>query len=355
MNTSQFQAYTCFLFLLLVGLPIEASAQEPKSTHTWLQTSHDRIDAYSIDLRITDFPQRAERSWLYYFSLQVNFTDHDEWSHGGIQWAGVSEFVDSGNKGVNWGGGSDWAGYGGIGRTNTPYLWKKNTWYRFRVERLAEQKEGLYLWAFYVMDYPSGKELYAGTVNTKSKYIKDVVVWMETGYGVVCETDKARIEWRNPKYRIPGQAEDLYPTAGKVSYNGTCTGPYSTEQKLVSNSPLTWSQETKAQRTQAAGVQLFSVETVSPITPINGNQVSSVSFPGGAFQQQSNTQKWVEVGTNGEVRFQFKELRRDEWSVYLYDHSRKIWIALDLWTKKVKYKASQRASYSDLYDIQRMN
>lgn len=355
MKFSPFTRHTFYLVLCLVSLPLWAHAQEPKSTHTWLQTSHDRIDAYSIDLRITDFPQRAERSWLYYFSLQVNFTDHDEWSHGGIQWAGVSEFVDSGNKGVNWGGGSDWAGYGGIGRTNTPYLWQKNTWYRFRVERLAEKKGDLYLWAFYVMDYQAGKELYAGTVNTKSKYIKDAVVWMETGYGVVCDTEKARIEWRNPKYRISGEAAELKPIAATVSYNGTCTGPYSTEQKLVSKSPLIWSQETKAQRTQAAGVQLFLVETVPPAAPINGNDVSSVSFPSGTFKRKSGTKIWVETDTKGQARFQFQEVGRDEWSVYLFDRSRKIWIALDLWAKKVKYKNSRSASYSSLYDIQSVN
>jgi len=125
MKYFQYPLYIGFLILLLLGLSIKATAQEPKSTHTWLQTSHDRIDAYSVDLRITDFPQRAERSWLYYFALQVNFTDHDEWSHGGIQWAGVSEFVDSGNKGVNWGGGSDWAGYGGIGEPIRPISGKR--------------------------------------------------------------------------------------------------------------------------------------------------------------------------------------------------------------------------------------
>lgn len=354
MKFSPFTRHTIYLVLCLASVPLWAHAQEPKSTHTWLQTSHDRIDAYSIDLRITDFPQRAERSWLYYFSLQVNFTDHDEWSHGGIQWAGVSEFADSGNKGVNWGGGSDWAGYGGIGRTNTPYIWKKNTWYRFRVERLAEKKGDLFLWAFYVMDYRTKQELYAGTVNTKSKYIKDAVVWMETGYGVVCDTDKARIEWRNPKYRIPGKAEELYPTAGTVSYNGTCTGPYNTEQKLVSNSPLTWSQETKARRTQAAGVQLFSIES-TPTVPIKGSNVSAVNFPSGTYQQQGSTKKWVETDTNGQTQFQFQEVRRDEWSVYLFDRSRKVWIALDLWTKKVKYKASSSSSYRNLYDIQSVN
>lgn len=83
--------------------------------------------------------------------------------------------------------------------------------------------------------------------------------------------------------------------------------------------------------------------------------MSSVAFPGGAFQQQGNTKQWVETGTNGAARFEFKELQRDEWSVYLYDGSRKIWIALDLWAKKVKYKASGGASYSNLYDIQSMN
>lgn len=256
MNKLEILLHLLPCLLLTLNTPLNAQQQEPKSTHTWLESGHEGIYAYDIDIRITDFPVHAEKGWLYYFSLQVNFTDHDEWSHGGVQWAGVKEFVNSGNKGVNWGGGSDWAGYGGIGRTNTPFVWKKNTWYRYRVWRL-DQKDGLYNWGLWVMNYDTGEELFAGTVVTKSKYIKTAVVWIETGYGVVCDTDKARIEWRNPVYRTSEAAGDIRPKSGTSSYNGTCTGDFSTQQGLISRNPLIWYQETKAKRTTPANVKIF--------------------------------------------------------------------------------------------------
>lgn len=250
--------YPFLQILIICNLPVLAQPQtlEPKSTHTWLDTEHDKIYAYDIDLRVTDFPEHPDKGWLYYFAIQVNFTDHDEWSHGGIQYANAEEFVDNNNLGVNWGGGSDWAGYGGIGRTNTPFTWQKNTWYRFRVWKL-DKKDDLYNWAFYVLNYDSGEELFAGTVVTKSEYIKNAVVWMETGYGVVCDTDKARIEWRNPVYRTVEATGEFPAIGGTSSYNGTCEGELNTNQGVVGKSPLIWFQETKAKRSTPPKTKIF--------------------------------------------------------------------------------------------------
>ncbi|HUF05592.1 MAG TPA: hypothetical protein VMM38_15635 [Aridibacter sp.] len=228
---------------------------EPKSIHTWLESPEPNIYAYDVDVRINDFPANADRKWLYYFSLQVNFTGHKGWSHGGIQWAGVREFNESNNLGVNWGGGSDWAGYGGIGVNNIPYRWEKGKWYRYRAWRLKKEADGLWRWLFAMFDYSYGKEQQFGTVRTKSEHIKSAVVFTETGYGVACVTPRTDVEWRNPRYRTP--AGIFVPTKGTATYNGTCTGRSNTQQGLVSKDPLQWFHSTGTRRTVAYNDRLW--------------------------------------------------------------------------------------------------
>ena len=230
------------------------ATQEPKSTHTWLESPEPDIYAYDVDVRVNEFPKNPGAGWLYYFALQVNFTGNEEWSHGGLQWASAKEFENSGHKGINWGGGSDWAGYGGIGRTNTPFIWEKGRWYRYRCWRLS-QKDGLWRWLFAVKDYATDKEGQYGTVVTRSKHIKSATVWMETGYGVQCNSGRANIEWRNPNYRTPKGT--FVPVSGTATYNGTCEGAASTQQGLISKSPLQWYQATNSRRTTPADTKLW--------------------------------------------------------------------------------------------------
>ena len=248
------------LMLLLSDTTTSAQSnpagKEPKSTHTWLGTDKTNIYSYDIDIRVVNFPTVVQAGWLYYFSLQVNFTGHDEWAHGGIQLANVEEFKYSNMKGVNWGGGSDWAGYGGIGRTNTPFIWELGKWYRYRVWRLSQDAQGLWQWGFWVMDYTTGVNTQYGTVRTKSEYISTAVVWIETGYGVQCTSGRASVEWRNPVFQCatPGQ---FLPNTGTADYNGTCDGANSTNQGLISTNPLTWFQTTNAPRTVSLGQRLW--------------------------------------------------------------------------------------------------
>jgi hypothetical protein len=239
----------------LSGEIFPKTSEEPKSIHTWLDSDKTQIYNYDIDIKINDFPVNADRKWLYYQSLQVNFTGHEEWSHGGFQWSGTKEFRDSGNLGVNWGGGSDWAGYGGIGVTNTPFKWKKKNWYRYRVWRLKKENDGLWRWLFAVLDYRTGKDLQYGTVKTKSPWIKNAVVFTETGYGVRCNTSKINVEWRNPVFRTP---QGIFkPTKGVATYNGTCQGPNNTQQGMISTSPLHWFHSTNSRRTSAYNTRLW--------------------------------------------------------------------------------------------------
>ncbi len=78
---------------------------------------------------------------------------------------------------------------------------------------------------------------------------------------------------------------------------------------------------------------------------------SSASNFLGSFVQKTKTD-WVEEGkSRGVTRFRFKEVGRDEWSVYLHDASRKVNIQLNLHTKKVMYSDSRNPKRRPLYVI----
>jgi hypothetical protein len=226
---------------------------EPNSIHTYLDSRIIDIYAYDVDIRITSFPQFAYRSWLYYFALQVNFTNHDEWSHGGFQWAGVNEFQESQNKGINWGGGSE---YGEIGINNSPFVWHCGKWYRYHVERVNKNPLEYNHWLFAVMDYDTNEEHQYGVVRTKSFFMKKAMVFTETGYGVQCDSPKAQVEWRNPCFLTP--AGSFMPKKIVAKYNGTCINPTNTNQGLLSKSPLHWFHETNAIRIVLDGTKLWS-------------------------------------------------------------------------------------------------
>tara|TARA_R110000868_G_scaffold400484_1_gene675027 strand:- start:25568 stop:26269 length:702 start_codon:yes stop_codon:yes gene_type:complete len=218
---------------------------EPKSVHTYLESQAADVCAYDVDVRITDFPVSPNREWLYFFALQVNFAHHEEWAHGGFQWSGTHEFKGN-NKGVNWGGGSDWAGYGGIGVNNTPFIWERDRWYRYRVWRVDKDAEGYHRWIFAVMDYAANVENQFGTVRTKSQSIAGAMVFTETGYGVQCDSPTARVEWRSPcLHSLNGQST---PHRIIANYNGTCSNPSNTNQGSLSSSPIIWFHETNAKR-----------------------------------------------------------------------------------------------------------
>jgi hypothetical protein len=51
------------------------------------------------------------------------------------------------------------------------------------------------------------------------------------------------------------------------------------------------------------------------------------------------------------VSFQFSETHRDDWSVYLQDDSRGVWLQLDLHTKKVMYRDKNTPQPWQLYTI----
>ena len=224
---------------------------EPKSIHTWFIDLKTGIYNFDVDVRIQALPRNLDPRWLYFPSLQVNFDQHDEWGHGGIQWA-------SGQKKINWGGGSS-TGYGLAfdGKENRnleSFSWETGRWYRYRVWRLDKDDAGYLRWLFTVLDYQSGKEQQVGTLRTVSKSISGAVVFTETGYGVRCDTDPIIVQWRNPTYRT---AAGQFTPGGRANYNGTCTGEVNTNQMLISRNPPSWYHATREKRATAPNTRLW--------------------------------------------------------------------------------------------------
>jgi hypothetical protein len=239
--------------LMPVRSAIAQTVEEPKSTHTWLELGHSGVYNFDVNVRIDRLPYPLDARWLYFPSLQVNFNRNEEWAHGGVQWAG-------GAKKINWGGGSD-SGYGKTHdgremRILQAFDWSPSIWYRYRVWRLPKDDTGYYRWLFAIHNYSTGQEQRIGTLRTVSEMISGAVVWIETGYGVRCDTQAARVSWHNPVYRCstPGV---FTPRSGTTSYNGTCTGVANTNQWLISSSPPYWVQSTNTPRTTPAGVRLW--------------------------------------------------------------------------------------------------
>ena len=93
-------------------------------------------------------------------------------------------------------------------------------------------------------------------------------------------------------------------------------------------------------------------------TEVNGRNVNFIKFTDdsgellGTFIQRGAEGQWDEEGmSQGEVRYDFQEVTRDDWSVYLRDDSRGVNVQLDLHTKKVMYSDDENTEKRELYTI----
>jgi hypothetical protein len=86
----------------------------------------------------------------------------------------------------------------------------------------------------------------------------------------------------------------------------------------------------------------------------NGRNAQVVEFGfAGAKQGEfrlTGTRAWGEFGQDDVARFRFEEQNRDEWSVYLYDRTRNIYIQLDMYTRKVLYGPAY-GSLNEIYKV----
>ena len=90
---------------------------------------------------------------------------------------------------------------------------------------------------------------------------------------------------------------------------------------------------------------------------VNGWTVRGVKFMNNSNQYlgrfiSKGTKNWLEQNKAGRTVFRFKEVARDEWSVYLRDDSRGVNIQLDLHTKKVMYSDKRNTRRRAIYKIQ---
>lgn len=77
---------------------------------------------------------------------------------------------------------------------------------------------------------------------------------------------------------------------------------------------------------------IYNITSAS--SKLSGWLVKKVTFNKGAFIYKGN-KKWVETGADGQVRFNFVETGRDDWSVYIKDASRSMSVQIDLHTRKI--------------------
>ena len=87
-----------------------------------------------------------------------------------------------------------------------------------------------------------------------------------------------------------------------------------------------------------------------------GYTVEQVDFGSGGEKLgayfQTGPNAWKETNVQGQTTFQFVEVNRDEWSVYLDDGSRGVSIQIDLHRKKVRY-SDPNTPWRDQYDVLR--
>ena len=106
----------------------------------------------------------------------------------------------------------------------------------------------------------------------------------------------------------------------------------------------------------ASGTVVLSLSLIAlsaAAQPVTGRNVNMIVFgtdgsDAGSFRL-SKVGEWVETAADHRaIRFRFKEMRRDDWSVYLHDASRRVDIQLDLHTKKVMFSDAKDAQRREL-------
>lgn len=77
---------------------------------------------------------------------------------------------------------------------------------------------------------------------------------------------------------------------------------------------------------------IYNITSAS--SKLSGWLVKKATFNNGAFIYQGG-KRWVETGANNRIRFNFTEVGRDDWSVYIKDASRSVSVQIDLHTGKI--------------------
>ncbi|WP_300394197.1 ETX/MTX2 family pore-forming toxin [Henriciella sp.] len=91
--------------------------------------------------------------------------------------------------------------------------------------------------------------------------------------------------------------------------------------------------------------------TSTPASAITPQTVSSVSTPEGIVFASTDSNTWQEFSTEGEARFTYEVIDRNEDCVYLLDVNRGIMIVLNLATDQVEYAPSVDETPFVIYDI----
>ena len=82
---------------------------------------------------------------------------------------------------------------------------------------------------------------------------------------------------------------------------------------------------------------IFSAYPNEGVAQVNGRNVQAVLTTSGLTYSSDGGKNWTEFASNGTIKTQYKETKRDAWSVYLTDkRNSRNRLAIDLYKKKVK-------------------
>ncbi len=138
-----------------------------------------------------------------------------------------------------------------------------------------------------------------------------------------------------------------------ITQNWQAVGPYNDHIPAVWYTGSDWTIYNQDKKELADKAKFNILQFDIPVIT-NGENVTYVNFTQGGkemgrFIQVGNT-AWREIGNNGGLH-KFTEYGRDEWSVYLKDASRNVYIQLDLHTNKIYYGEGSLTKKRALYDI----
>lgn len=77
----------------------------------------------------------------------------------------------------------------------------------------------------------------------------------------------------------------------------------------------------------------------------------NVTAIGGASFRTGDGVTWTEYRDDGTPAFTFRELQRDDWSVYLFDESRNVYLQIDLYKREVLYRPGDQSELAPIMQV----
>jgi PKD repeat protein len=226
---------------------ISGPADSPgaSSFHLWWHNMNNTYDEVSVKIRVTDPPVGDP---LYFWALQVEFTDSDDdeilsGAHVGLQSWNGSDYPNG--RAVNWGGYISDAGQAQFGpglpselvgstsdlpsaegNVNTRnYNWSSAKTYRLHIFKVANepgQPAGTTRWRAQINDLTLATATTIRDIYAYGDRITGISMWSEIF--AACSAESVSVKWSEPWAEIYGTSTKEYPDEFYVTYQSHASG-----------------------------------------------------------------------------------------------------------------------------------